>query len=795
MKAVYHILKTLFFIILILVLEVVNLYSQVNNKPLSGTVIDAESHTPLPGANVVVTSYAKFNGCSTDSLGKFHILLPPGRHTLTISFLGYTPQTIKDIQVGSGKETSVVVGLSEVPQQTGEVEVRGKSGRALNTMATVSVRTLRSQDAARYAGGYFDASRMVTNFPGVSAGNGDDKNEIVIRGNSPRGLLWRLEGIEIPNPNHLSSGQGASGGAYSMITTNALSGFDFFTGAFPAEYGNAYSGVMDLNLRTGNSSKREYSLGLSVVGAEASAEGPFNNKSGNSWYADFRYANFSFLTNYGIIDPETLGIIPRSTDWVVKATFKTKKAGIFDFFTIGGSSKVGDLASTDVSQIKNGADKDEYLETHFLAVAGIKHLWILPDSKTYLRTTLGFSYQNEEFTNDVIDTLLLKTVTYSETFKTPALRFSTVLNHKFDAHHSIRLAISHNNMNGDLFAKRYVSAAVYDTLLNTKTNGWHNSYSAQWKYKANAPIEINTGLHVLHSGITKELIWEPRFGIVFYLPFDQQISFGSGLHSRIEPLSIYNYKIKIDNTHRSKANSNLKTIKALHFTLGYNKQFGSDWHFGLEAYVQSLYKVPVSTNITSQYSIVNSSYGLPDMVLVNNGKGINKGIELTLEKDFTHNYYFLLTASIFSSKYKGPDGNWYNTYYNNRFIYNLTGGKEFQVGKERQNTIGFNLKTLIRGGFRYTPVDQALSIKNKRVVYNISETYGERLPAYQRLDAGLSFRLNKPKRAWIFMADIQNVTNRKNIYRMKFAYQSGKIVESTSKSIGIIPVATIKVEF
>ena len=795
MKPIFHIPKIIYFVILIFVLDVVDVYSQVNYKSLSGTVMDAESRIPLPGANVVVTSFSKFNGCSTDSLGRFRILLPPGRHTLSVSFLGYTTQAIKDIQVGSGKETIVVCSLSETPQQTGEVEVHGKSGRALNTMAAVSVRALRSQDAARYAGGYFDASRMVTNFPGVAAGNGDDKNEIVIRGNSPRGLLWRLEGIEIPNPNHLSSGQGASGGAYSMITTNALSGFDFFTGAFPAEYGNAFSGVMDLNLRTGNTSKHEYSLGLSVVGAEASAEGPFNNKSGDSWYANFRYANFSFLTSYGVIDPETLGIIPRSTDWVVKATFKTKKSGTFDFFTIGGASKVGDLASTDVAQIKNGADKDEYLETHFLAVAGIKHLWILPDSKTYLRTTLGFSYQNEGFTNDVIDTLFNKTVTYTETFKTPALRFSTVLNHKFNSHNSIRLGISHNNLNADLFAERYVSAAVYDTVLNTRTNGWHNSYSAQWKYKANAPIEINAGLHVLHSGITKELIWEPRIGIVFYLPFNQQISFGSGLHSRIEPLSIYNYKIKIDNTHRSEANINLKTIKALHFTLGYNKQFGSDWHFGLEAYVQVLSKVPVSTSLSSQFSILNSSYGLPDMVLVNNGKGLNKGIEFTLEKDFTHNYYFLLTASIFSSKYKAPDGNWYNTYYNNSFIYNLTGGKEFAVGKDRQNTIGFNLKTLIRGGFRYTPVDQVLSIKNKRVIYKMYETYGERLPTYQRFDAGLSYRLNKSKRAWIFMADIQNLTNRKNIYRKKFAYQSGKIVESTSKSIGIIPVATIKVEF
>ena len=194
----FKIFHTFLFYLLIILTSTTPLFAQVNYKSLSGTVIDAESRIPLPGANVVVTSFVKFNGCSTDSMGKFRIPLPPGRHTLTISFLGYMPQTIKDIQVGSGKETTIIVGLSEEPQQTGEIEVRGKSGRALNTMAAVSVRTLRSQDAARYAGGYFDASRMVTNFPGVSAGNGDDKNEIVIRGNSPRGLLWRLEGIEFP---------------------------------------------------------------------------------------------------------------------------------------------------------------------------------------------------------------------------------------------------------------------------------------------------------------------------------------------------------------------------------------------------------------------------------------------------------------------------------------------------------------------------------------------------------------------------------------------------------------------
>lgn len=787
-------LKSVGIILLLLLLSEI-ISGQTYYQKLTGVVFDSESRKTLPGANIIIETFSNKNGVASDSSGRFSILVSPGRHTIRISYLGYNTRIMKDIQVGSGKETHITVELTEAYQQADEIVVSGKSRRSINSMAAVSVRTLRSQDASRYADGFYDPLRMVANFPGVSASNNDENNEIVIRGNSPRGLLWRLEGIEIPNPNHLSNGQGGSGGAFSVISTNSLSGFDFFTGAFPAEYGNAYSGVMDLNLRNGNTSKPEYSLGIGVVGVETSAEGPLNKARTNSWFGNFRYANFGFLTRYGIIDIEDVGIVPSSMDWAFKTSLKTKKTGTFDFFSVGGSSKVGDVASTDPTQIKSGADRDEYLESHFIAVAGMKHLLIFPDSKSYLKTTAGFTFQKDESTNDQVDTLFRKTITYSELYGYPSFRLSVLFNHKFNVYHTIRMGINYDRLWGDLFAKRYISATAYDTLINSKAGGWYNSYFFQWKYKPVNSVEINTGLHLFHSGITHEFVWEPRLGIVLYLPYNQTISFGSGLHSRLEPLSIYNFKLKIDNTHRDERNSNLKTIKALHFTAGYNKVFGTDWHIGFEAYYQSLFDVPIAVNLQSQFSILNSSYGLPDVVMANVGKGENKGIEFTVEKDFTHSYYFLFTASLFNSRYKAPDGKWYNTYYNNSFIYNLTGGKEFSMGREGQNTLGFNIKTLLRGGYRFTPVDLAKSYKSKRVVYNIAETYGERLPSYERVDLGLSYRLNKVKKAWIFMVDIQNVTNKKNVIRNKFSYQSGLVAESTSKSIGMVPVASVKIEF
>jgi len=770
------------------------IYGQTYNQKLSGVVIDSESRSPLQGANIVVETFSKAGVATTDSVGKFSLMLPPGRHTLRVSYLGYNTRIIKDILVGTGKEVFITADLTESRQQISQIVVNAESRRTINSMATVSVRRLRSQDAARYAGGYYDPLRMVTTMPGVSAGNDDGSNEIIIRGNSPAGLLWRLEGIEIPNPNHLSAGQGASSGAFSSITTNSLSGFDFYTAAFPAEFGNAYSGVMDLNLRSGSTSKREYSLGLSVVGAEVSAEGPLNKISGSSYFGNFRYANFSFLSKYGVIDIEDVGIVPRSMDWAFKTSIKTKKLGTFDFFSIGGSSLVGDLASTDAAEIKSGGDKDEYKEEQFMAVAGIKHMLVLPDSKTYIRTTIGYTYEQNVSDNYTTDTSLKKTLYYEDSFKYPSLRISSQLNHKFNSAISLRVGFTHNSITGNMYARRLLTGIQYDTLINTSNRGWYNSYYFQWKFRPSVPVEINTGLHLFHSGITNELVWEPRIGFVFHLNKGQTINLGAGFHSRLEPLSIYSYRIKTGNT-RNEKNSGLKTIKALHFTVGHNVQFGPDLNMGFEAYLQSLYDVPVALNKLSQYSILNSSYGLPDMILDNNGNGLNYGVELTIEKDFTHNYYFLLAASLFDSRYKAADGNWYNTYYNNGYIFSATGGKEFIIGHKGQNLIGFNIKALDRGGFRYTPVDEKLTLSRKRIVYKTADTYGSHLPPYMRIDLGFSYRLNKANKAWIFMIDIQNVTNRKNIVRKKFSYQAGNIVESYSRSIGLVPVGTIKIEF
>ena len=163
-----------------------------------------------------------------------------------------------------------------------EVTIKASSNRTrpLNEFASISARSFSVEETRRYAASVADPARMVMNFPGVT--NSGDDNSIVVRGNSPKGVLWRLEGIEIPNPNHFSA-LGSSGGSISMLNANVLGNSDFYTGAFVPEIGNALSGAFDLNFRNGNTERYEHTVQVGVLGVELATEGPFK-KGGKASY-------------------------------------------------------------------------------------------------------------------------------------------------------------------------------------------------------------------------------------------------------------------------------------------------------------------------------------------------------------------------------------------------------------------------------------------------------------------------------------------------------------------------------
>ena len=788
-RCILHLL-CLFFALIVLPLP---LSAQSYLQTVKGLILDQESRQPIPEVAVKFTGQAATYSAFTDPNGNFSLKIPSGRWDVLVSRLGYGSR-VQDIQVGTGKQVLLEITLEAKVFETQEVQVSAGKRLWLTPSGGASVRTLQSQDAARFAGGYYDPLRMVANFAGITSGNSDASNEIVVRGNSPRGLLWRLEGLEIPNPNHLSNGVGSNGGAYSMISTNVLANFDFYTGAFPGEFGNALSGVMDLRLRKGNTDKQEYGVQLSVVGAEAAAEGPIGKSSDNSFLFNLRYANFDILKKYGIINIKDLSIVPSSTDWAFKMNFHGQKLGDLEFFSVGGNSKTGNDPSSNKNDILKGINNDEFLEEDGLAVFGIRHLKNFRDGKTYLRTIVGFTRATENWHEGVMDTSFVHLLNKQDWMVSPVLRATVMVNSKISATSSFRTGFEYNRTFADMFSIRRLTSSTFDTLVDQRAQNFQTQTYLQWKYKPVDLFELTTALHSTYTSLNRELTFEPRLGLLFHLPGNQTLNIGTGIYSRQEPIPIYYFRVKVGKV-RELINRDLKTTKAFHLVVGYRKSLPNELKISVEGYYQHLYDVPIPVATTNTFSMVNISDGLPDNDLNNRGLSDNTGVEITIDKSFFHNYYLLATLSLYDSRYRASNDTWYSTYYNSNVVFNFLAGREFKVGKFKQNSLGFNLRNIARGGYRFTPPDYTLSTVKKGIVYATQQTFGSHLPFFDRMDAGVNYRINKKSSAFNFSLDIQNLLNRHNVYKRNFGYVKGAIAQRDYTLIGLVPIAGLRFDF
>ena len=246
-----------------------NIWAQ--NQTVRGILRDKESQSVIPGAKVffegpVTNPPASFETTSNEK-GEFVFTnVPVGRYAIAIEAKDFQIFGTNNIVVTSGKEVILSYELEQVIESVGQITIKAKpkGDKPNNDAALISARLFTVDETDRFAGSRGDPARMASNFAGVQ-GADDSRNDIVVRGNSPQGILWRMEGIDIPNPNHFAI-PGTTGGSVSIINNKILGNSDFFTGAFPAEYGNANAGAFDLKLRNGNNKKREYSSQLGLLG-------------------------------------------------------------------------------------------------------------------------------------------------------------------------------------------------------------------------------------------------------------------------------------------------------------------------------------------------------------------------------------------------------------------------------------------------------------------------------------------------------------------------------------------------
>jgi hypothetical protein len=755
-------------------------------QTLRGTVLDRDSRIPLPFASVVIMDTNPQRGTTTNLDGNFSFeKLPVGRYTLQISYVGYEEAVVQEILLGSAKEVILSVEIRERTQSIGEVFVRYKKGEALDQMTTVSSRSFSVEETKRYPASVSDPARMAQVFAGVS-GTDDSSNEIVIRGNSPYWLLWRLEGVEIPSPNHFAE-EGFHTGSISILSTNLLGTSDFHMGAFPAEYGSALSGVFDINLRNGNSQVREYSLQAGLLGIDLSAEGPFKDGYRGSYLFNYRYSTFALMDQMNISVSQNA--LPEYQDLSFKFNMPTKKAGVFSLWGLGG---VGDDNENYVPDTIAG-ENPEYgyrdNTTTGMFASGLSHI-IYPDNKSYVRSVVSFSGSYSSETFDDMDSLgFYKERIYDE-LQNKAVRISTLYNRKVSRHMSLQTGFTYSYLYYDYYSRQSASTGSPDTVLNSAGNTNLYQFYLQSRYAFSERFVFKAGLHFAHFALSSDNSLEPRLGFTINLPKEQKLTFGVGLHSKNENLPVYFAETEKPDGSAYLPNLGLEMTRSMHYIMGYEKIFGSDFQLKSEVYYQHINKLPVPTNPDKYWAPMYGGVNYGD-TLANIGEGRNYGLELTLQKFFTRSYYFLFSSSLFDSKYKPADGMWYNTKFNLGFINNMVGGKEFMWGSNKM--VGLNLRMIWSGGRRILTVDLPDSIEDGRTVYQDYDLFSKQARDYFRIDFGLKLHFFREKSEHVLSLDIQNLTNRQNVLAEEYNPETEGIEEY--HMTGFIPIINYRLEF
>ncbi|MEI6263841.1 MAG: TonB-dependent receptor [Sphingobacteriia bacterium] len=757
-------------------------------QTIRGNVSDKSIKTILSGATIELLDNVK-RTVAADINGNFLIeKVSVGRHNLRISYIGYKPVFLNNLLIESGKQTVLQIELEEDIITTKEVIVQSKPNKSkpINEMAVVSARMFSVEETRRFAAGLNDPSRIATAFAGVVSQG--DANNLIIRGNAPNGLLWRMEGVDIPNPNHFAK-VGTSGGGISILSAQLLANSDFMTSAFPAEFGNALSGVFDIKLRKGNNTKREYTFSASTIGVDAATEGYFKKGYGGSYLINYRYSFLTLMQQLGLNIGEAATYFQ---DLSFNIHLPTKKIGTFSVFGFGGLSDQKAEASTDsIVWTNNSSKRTGRFNASKTGMIGFAHTIAL-GKKTLLKTIYsanGYQYDEQNSRLDKFNGPLIYT-RYNQ-FKEINGIWSMVATHKFNPNHLLKIGAYTSAKGYDLNQRESVNNVLKDKVKSDGDTRLTN-YFAQWKWSPSNQFSFLAGLHGQHFALNKTSVIEPRIGMKWMTAKNQYLSMGVGLHSQIQPLGNYFARIRVG-TDTLQPNKSLSFSRATHYVIGYSIQLAPNWNLKTEIYYQWLYAIPVSASTKTSFSMINQDDDYAIEALSNKGNGKNYGVELTLERYWNDQFYLLSSLSLYESKYLPSDKVWRNTRFNSNTTFTFLMGKEWNLKGKHSSTFSLDLKMIYAGGVRVTPIDLTKSIAQKTTVFDNNRIYEDKLSNIFRIDFQTEWKVQYGKKTGSLIVGVQNLLNQKNPVSQSYDPISKQI--KYSYLLGLIPVIGYKVDF
>lgn len=751
-------------------------------QTVRGIVLDSKTNAPIEFATVRIMNVGSL-GSTTDSLGRFRIdNVPVGRYNIQTSYVGYNTNIFNEIPVTSSKEVYMEITLDENIHSLAEVVIQPeiKKDKPLNAMAITGGRMISMEEAGRFANGFDDPARLSSAFAGVAGDVGT--NAVAIRGNSPQFTQWRLEGVEIPNPTHFADLTGLGGGFLSALSTQVIGNSDFYNGAFPSEYSNALSGIFDMQIRNGNNQKYEHTFQLGILGIDLASEGPISRKHGSSYIFNYRFSTTSLATG------NDMNL--KYQDLSFKLNFPTRKAGTFSIWGIGLIDRYKPEA-IDRDEWETQGDRQSGNTAFDKAAGGLTHKYLI-NADTYIRSSLAATYSKDRTRADqIIEDDKLVHVGDIRNSKWDIV-FNSYLNKKFNSNHINRTGITVTGLQYDLDYKISPNFGLDIPMEQiSKGNGGSCVLSAYSSSVINLSNHLTTSLGITAQYFTLNKNWtvEPRAALKWSFNPKHALALAYGLHSRREKLDYY--FVEQEANGKTESNRYLDFSKAHHFGLTYDWNINSYMHLKVEPYYQYLFRIPVEEN--SSFSIINHQSFYLDRILKNRGSGVNYGIDITLEQYMKNGFYYMITASLFKSKYKAGDNIWRNTRLDKNYLLNILAGKEWMVGRNKQNVLSLNGRIFFQGGDRYTPVDEGKSMIEHDIKFDETRAYSKKFDPSINGDISFSYRINKKKISHEFSIKMLNVGMRTGMHFYQYNEKTHKIEKKDGS--GLIPNISYKIYF
>ncbi len=764
-------------------------------ETLRGTVKDVITGEPLVGAKVKIVEIGDKGIVLTDTDGRFRVeIASSGRYTVETSYIGYETAIQKEVLVSGAKEVVLEVGLHENTRDLKAVQIRPRVNKesTVNAMSLAGGFMLSMEEATRYAGGANDPARLVAAFAGVSGSS--DGNGVSVHGNAPQTLQYRIEGVEVFKPNHFNDLYDANFGMVSALNANVIGNSDFFTSAFNANYSNSLSGIFDVKLRPGNNAKFENIVQVGTVSEEFTSEGPLSRKSNSSYIVNYRYGFTSLADKLGLVGEQDTQY--DFQDFSLKLNFPTRKAGTFSVFGLGyyDGSKDKMLDISDVSTIYDASNTDGNV---LGLLGGVSHKIHFGRNWTW-RTTVAYNAQHVNYdlgywsltrqsNNDVLRPLQYAEPRRIHPFSHSKMNEDRVLFNtevskqvtpvwltQFGAEYSHRFF----DLNYRSAENVYDAPSTFKTLLNSQGNTGLGGLFWQNLLKPSSRFSINLGLAANYFAFSEDISVEPRVSAKWDFNERNSISAGYGLHSMIERLDAY----FLESAGR-RLNKDLSFSKAHHLLATYMHKFSDNLNLRLNLFYQYGFDTPVGIG-ASTFCSVNRLYAYFDEPLVNEGNTRNYGGDITLEHYMSRGFFGQVNFSLFKSEYRALDGVWRSQAFDRGYMLKLLGGKEWMVGRRKQNVLNVSLKYTLQGGLRYTPVDEvamqnnmAAGIIDDEIIFKDKEAMSRQFRPDNVVDFTVSYKINKKKVSHTIAFEGINMLMSKTPYGLNYDIDRQRVIK------------------